>query len=98
MLKRSLISTGSRVLATGIVWPALIVCLDVPFSSSRYFRPIAETDSNHSSSLAEADALIIQPEDSPGIAAGFSLELGDAAPTSAGSVLATIAACAKASS
>ena len=37
--------TGSVVWLTGIVWPALIVWLDVPFSSSRYFRPIAETDS-----------------------------------------------------
>lgn len=32
--------------------------------------PIAETDSSHSSSLALADALIVQPEDSPGIRAG----------------------------
>ena len=31
--------------------------------------PIFETDSSHSSSLALADALIIQPEDDPGIAA-----------------------------
>jgi molybdopterin molybdotransferase len=33
--------------------------------------PIAETDSSsHSSSLAHADALIVQPEDSPGLPAG----------------------------
>ena len=37
--------------------------------------PISETDSGHSSSLAEADALIIQPEDSPGIAAGEIVEI-----------------------
>ena len=37
--------------------------------------PIAETDSGHSSSLAEADALIIQPEDSPGIQAGEIVEI-----------------------
>ncbi|RYE10238.1 MAG: molybdopterin molybdenumtransferase MoeA [Hyphomicrobiales bacterium] len=37
--------------------------------------PIAETDSNHSSSLAEADALIIQPENSPGIEAGEIVEI-----------------------
>jgi molybdopterin molybdotransferase len=37
--------------------------------------PIAETDSNHSSSLAQADALIIQPEDSPGIEAGDIVEI-----------------------
>ena len=37
--------------------------------------PIAETDSNHSSSLARADALIIQPEDSPGIPAGEIVEI-----------------------
>lgn len=37
--------------------------------------PIAETDSNHSSSLAEADALIIQPEGSPGIPAGEIVEI-----------------------
>ncbi len=37
--------------------------------------PIAETDSNHSSSLAEADALIIQPENSPLIPAGEIVEI-----------------------
>ncbi|HQZ13558.1 MAG TPA: molybdopterin molybdotransferase MoeA [Devosia sp.] len=29
--------------------------------------PISETDSSHSSSLAQADVLIVQPEDSPGL-------------------------------
>ena len=38
-------STGSVVWLTGISCPALIVSLDLPFSSSRYFRPIADTDS-----------------------------------------------------
>jgi len=38
-------------------------------------KPIGVTDSGHSSSLAEADALIIQPEDSPGIAAGEIVEI-----------------------
>ena len=37
--------------------------------------PIAETDSSHSLSLARADALIVQPEDSPGIAAGEMVEV-----------------------
>ena len=37
--------------------------------------PIAETDSGHSSSLAQADALIIQPEDSPGIEPGDIVEI-----------------------
>ena len=37
--------------------------------------PIADTNSGHSSSLAEADALIIQPENSPGIAAGEIVEI-----------------------
>jgi molybdopterin molybdotransferase len=37
--------------------------------------PIAETDSNHSSSLAEADALIVQPEDSPLVPAGDIVEI-----------------------
>jgi len=37
--------------------------------------PIAETDSNHSSSLAEADALIVQPEGNPGIPAGEIVEI-----------------------
>ncbi len=37
-------STGSRVCAIGIVWPAFSVWRALPFSSSRYFRPIAETD------------------------------------------------------
>jgi molybdopterin molybdotransferase len=37
--------------------------------------PIAETDSNHSSSLAEADALIIQPENDPGTQAGEIVEI-----------------------
>ena len=36
--------TASRVWSTGIVWPAFSGCREVPFSSSRYFRPIAETD------------------------------------------------------
>ncbi len=36
--------TGSRVWPIGIAWPALIVCVEVPFSSSRYFSPIADTD------------------------------------------------------
>jgi hypothetical protein len=36
--------TGSVVWLTGIVCPALIVRLELPFSSSRYFRPMAETD------------------------------------------------------
>ena len=37
--------------------------------------PIAETDSNHSSSLAEADALIVQPENDPGTPAGEIVEI-----------------------
>ncbi len=37
--------------------------------------PIAETDSNHSSSLAEADALIVQPEGSGVITAGEIVEV-----------------------
>lgn len=37
--------------------------------------PVSETDSSHASSLAHADALIIQPEDSPGIAAGEIVEV-----------------------
>ena len=37
--------------------------------------PIAETDSNHSSSLAEADALIVQPENSGLIPAGEIVEI-----------------------
>jgi molybdopterin molybdotransferase len=37
--------------------------------------PIAETDSNHTSSLAEADALIVQPEGSPGVPAGEIVEI-----------------------
>jgi molybdopterin molybdotransferase len=37
--------------------------------------PIAETDSNHSSSLAEADALIVQPENSGVIPAGEIVEI-----------------------
>jgi molybdopterin molybdotransferase len=37
--------------------------------------PIAETDSNHSSSLAEADALIVQPENDPGTEAGEIVEI-----------------------
>lgn len=37
--------------------------------------PIAETDSNHSSSLAEADALIVQPEGSGVIPAGEIVEV-----------------------
>ena len=36
---------------------------------------IAETDSNHSSSLAEADALIVQPENDPGTEAGEIVEI-----------------------
>ncbi|MEP7240496.1 MAG: gephyrin-like molybdotransferase Glp [Devosia sp.] len=38
-------------------------------------EPIREMDSNHSSSLAEADCLIIQPEDSPGMVAGEIVEI-----------------------
>lgn len=37
--------------------------------------PIAQTDSNHTLSLAEADALIIQPENDPGTAAGEIVEI-----------------------
>jgi molybdopterin molybdotransferase len=37
--------------------------------------PIAETDSNHSSSLAQADALIVQPEDSPAMEPGDIVEI-----------------------
>ncbi|MEO6013808.1 MAG: gephyrin-like molybdotransferase Glp [Devosia sp.] len=37
--------------------------------------PIAETDSNHSSSLAAADALIVQPENDPGTPAGEIVEI-----------------------
>jgi molybdopterin molybdotransferase len=37
--------------------------------------PVAETDSNHSSSLAEADALIVQPENDPGTPAGEIVEI-----------------------
>jgi molybdopterin molybdotransferase len=37
--------------------------------------PIAETDSNHSTSLAAADALIIQPENDPGTPAGEIVEI-----------------------
>jgi molybdopterin molybdotransferase len=37
--------------------------------------PIAETDSNHSTSLAEADALIVQPEGSGMIPAGEIVEI-----------------------
>ena len=37
--------------------------------------PIAETDSNHTSSLAEADALIVQPEGSGVIPAGEIVEI-----------------------
>lgn len=37
--------------------------------------PMAETDSNHSSSLAAADALIIQPENDPGTPAGEIVEI-----------------------
>ena len=37
--------------------------------------PIAETDSNHTSSLAEADALIVQPENDPGTPAGEIVEI-----------------------
>jgi molybdopterin molybdotransferase len=37
--------------------------------------PMAETDSNHSSSLAEADALIIQPENDSGTPAGEIVEI-----------------------
>ncbi len=36
--------TASFVCETGIVWPALSVLCELPFSSSRYFRPIVETD------------------------------------------------------
>ncbi len=37
--------------------------------------PIAETDSNHTSSLAQADALIVQPENSDPIPAGEIVEI-----------------------
>jgi molybdopterin molybdotransferase len=37
--------------------------------------PIAETDSNHATSLAEADALIIQPENDIGMPAGEIVEI-----------------------
>ncbi|MEQ1769070.1 MAG: gephyrin-like molybdotransferase Glp [Devosia sp.] len=37
--------------------------------------PISETDSNHSTSLARADALIVQPEDSPELLAGEFVEI-----------------------
>lgn len=37
--------------------------------------PIAETDSAHTSSLAQADALIIQPEDDPGRPAGDFIDV-----------------------
>ena len=38
-------------------------------------RPIAETDSGHTSSLARAEALIIQPENDPGQPAGATVEV-----------------------
>ncbi len=37
--------------------------------------PIEQTDSSHSMSLAQADALIIQPEDNPGMQAGEIVEI-----------------------
>ena len=37
--------------------------------------PISETDSSHSLSLAMADALIVQPEDDPGKAAGMFVDV-----------------------
>jgi molybdopterin molybdotransferase len=37
--------------------------------------PIAETDSNHTSSLATADALIVQPENNPGMGPGEIVEI-----------------------
>jgi molybdopterin molybdotransferase len=37
--------------------------------------PIGETDSAHASSLALADALIVQPEDDPGAKAGRVVEV-----------------------
>jgi molybdopterin molybdotransferase len=37
--------------------------------------PILETDSGHSSSLALADALIVQPEDHPGAPPGEIVEV-----------------------
>jgi molybdopterin molybdotransferase len=37
--------------------------------------PVSETDSAHMSSLAHADALIVQPEDDPGTAAGSVVEV-----------------------
>ncbi len=45
MLKKSWISTGSRACETGIVAPAGIVRGECPRFSSRYFRPIVDTDS-----------------------------------------------------
>ena len=38
-------STGSRVWLIGIVRPGFSGCLETPFSSSRYFSPIADTES-----------------------------------------------------
>jgi molybdopterin molybdotransferase len=38
-------------------------------------RPIAETDRGHSSSLAAADALIVQPENDPGMPPGEIVEV-----------------------
>jgi molybdopterin molybdotransferase len=38
-------------------------------------RPLLETDSAHSSSLAQADALIVQPEDDPGLEAGEIVDI-----------------------
>lgn len=38
-------------------------------------EPISETDSSHASSLAAADALIIQPEDDPGRPAGSLIDV-----------------------
>jgi molybdopterin molybdotransferase len=37
--------------------------------------PISEMDSSHSSSLAAADALIVQPENDPGMGAGSIVQV-----------------------
>ncbi len=44
-------------------------------SASCRSTPIFETDSSHASSLAEADALIVQPEDHPGAPPGEIVEV-----------------------
>ena len=44
-------------------------------SGATEVRPIAETDSGHTSSLAQADALIVQVENDPGQPAGIMVEV-----------------------